>query len=213
MGRIEKEGLRDLVYKELLEMIENSRFTPGTRITVERITEELGVSRTPVWQAVGLLEKEGLVRYVQNKGVFVNELTTAEAIELYVVREGLESMAAGLAVDNISSEALEAMEKNLKEQELALKNKDLILYSQLDFAFHAFVYNAANNKYLIEMLELIKKKMRPLLIHLEEILDVLIQDHISIYTALKLHDREKAIEGFHIHNQRMLEKIIAERQK
>ncbi|MEA5031253.1 MAG: GntR family transcriptional regulator [Sphaerochaeta sp.] len=213
MGRIEKEGLRDLVYKELLEMIENSRFTPGARITVERITEELGVSRTPVWQAVGLLEKEGLVRYVQNKGVFVNELTTTEAIELYMVREGLESMAAGLAIDNITAEILEAMEKNLKEQEIALENKDLILYSQLDFSFHAFVYNAANNKYLIEMLELIKKKMRPLLIHLEEILDVLIQDHISIYMALKQHDREKAIEGFHIHNQRMREKIIAERQK
>ena len=213
MGKIEKEGLRDLVYRELLDMIENSRFSPGARINVERVTEELGVSRTPVWQAVGLLEKEGLVRYIPNRGVFVNELTTDEAIELYSVREVLESMAAELAIDTITPETLDAMEKNLREQEIALENKDLLLYSKLDFTFHALVYNAANNKYLIEMLEILKMKMRPLLIHLEEILDILVQDHKSIYSAFKEHDKEKAVTGFRVHNRRMREKIIIERQK
>ena len=212
MGRIEKEGLRDLVYKELLDMIENSRFLPGARINVEKVTEELGVSRTPVWQAVGLLEKEGLVRYIPNRGVFVQELTTAEAVELYMVREVLESMAAELAAERISSESLRIMEENLREQEDAYEKKDLTLYSQLDFSFHAVVYAAANNKHLIEMLEIIKKKMRPMLIHLEDILDVLIQDHKTIFQALQEHDKEKAILGFKIHNRRMREKIMAERQ-
>lgn len=212
MGRIEKEGLRDLVYKELLDMIENSRFLPGARINVEKVTEELGVSRTPVWQAVGLLEKEGLVRYIPNRGVFVQELTTAEAVELYMVREVLESMAAELAAERISSESLRIMEENLREQEDAYEKKDLTLYSQLDFSFHAVVYAAANNKHLVEMLEIIKKKMRPMLIHLEDILDVLIQDHKTIFQALQEHDKEKAILGFKIHNRRMREKIMAERQ-
>lgn len=212
MGRIEKEGLRDLVYKELLDMIENSRFLPGARINVEKVTEELGVSRTPVWQAVGLLEKEGLVRYIPNRGVFVQELTTAEAVELYMVREVLESLAAELATGHIPQESFREMELNLQEQLIAYENKDLTLYSQLDFSFHAVVYAAANNKHLVEMLEIIKKKMRPLLIHLEDILGELIDDHRMIFLALQELDKERAKLGFQIHNRRMREKIVSERQ-
>lgn len=196
-----------MVYKELFDMIVNSRFLPGARINVEKVTEELGVSRTPVWQAVGLLEKEGLIRYIPNKGVFVQELTTSEAVELYMVREVLEVLAAELATGHISEESFQEMELNLQEQLIALEKNDLTLYSQLDFSFHAIVYAAADNKHLVEMLEIIKKKMRPLLIHLEDILEELIDDHRMILLALKENDQEKAKLGFQIHNRRMREKL------
>ncbi len=212
MGRIEKEGLRDLVYKELHIMIENSRFSPGTRINVEKITEELGVSRTPVWQAIGLLEKEGLIKYVPNVGVFIQELTPSEAIELYSVREELEAMAARLAVDNISSEALSKLEESLQEQKIAVADHDLVLYSKLDYTFHSLIYQASDNKYLIEMLDSIKNKMRPLVHQLETILDDLLMDHEHIFNAFVQKDKKSAELYFKKHNQRM-KKIIKEEQK
>jgi DNA-binding GntR family transcriptional regulator len=210
MGRIEKEGLRDLVYKELHVMIENSRFSPGTRINVEKITEELGVSRTPVWQAIGLLEKEGLIKYIPNVGVFIQELTPSEAIELYSVREVLEAMAARLAVDNISTEALSKLEESLRDQRVAVETHDLVLYSKLDYTFHSLIYQASNNKYLIEMLDLIKKKMRPLVHQLETILDDLLVDHENIFKAFVQKDKKSAESHFKKHNQRMKEIIKME---
>ena len=90
MAKIKRQGLRDLVYRELHEMIENSRFSPGGRIVVEDLTKELGVSRTPVWQAIGLLEREGYLTYKPNVGVFMQEISPNDALDLYSVRGVLE---------------------------------------------------------------------------------------------------------------------------
>ncbi len=203
MGTITRQGLRDVVYERLHEMIENSRFTPGARINVEQLTVELGVSRTPIWQAIGKLENEGFLRSVPNKGVFMQELTPEESIDIYSVREVLECMAAQLASVNISEQTITQMEKNLAEQEQVIKSNDLVAYSQLDFDFHAAVYNSSLNSFLIEMLFDIKKKMRPMVKHMNTILEELYQDHLAILNALRIRDSEAAAEGFRIHNERM----------
>ena len=97
MGTIAKQSLRDLAYQEIHEMIENSRFTPGARINVEELTLEMGVSRTPVLAGYRPAREEGLLYSIPNKGVFMQELSPKEAIDLYSVREVLECMAAELA--------------------------------------------------------------------------------------------------------------------
>lgn len=203
MALINREGLRELVYKQLHEMIENSRFTPGARINVEQLTVEMGVSRTPVWQAIGKLEKEGLLRSVPNKGVFVQELSPEESIDLYSVREVLECMAAELAAVNIDEETLRRMDENLAAQKQILVSKDLVAYSRLDFDFHADVYKASRNAFLIDILNDIKKKMRPMVIHMNTILAELYQDHLDLFEALSAHDSEKARGAFRAHNERM----------
>ncbi len=117
-------------------MIENSRFTPGARINVEDLTLEMGVSRTPIWQAIGQLEKEGLLYSIPNKGVFMQELSPKEAVDLYSVREVLECMAAELASAMIDEGTIGRMEANLAEQRKAIESGDLVAYSKLDFDFH-----------------------------------------------------------------------------
>jgi len=203
MAIANRQGLRELVYKELHDMIENSRFTPGMRINVEQLAAELGVSRTPLWQAIGQLEKEGLLRSVPNKGVFMQELSPAQAVDLYSVREVLECMAAELAARNLCGSDLEPLDRNLADQETVIARADLVGYSRLDFDFHAMVYRASGNAYLIDILNDIKKKMRPMVNHMVDILPDLYRDHLAALDAFRAGDAEAAREAFRIHNERM----------
>ncbi len=203
MSLIVREGLRDIVYKRLHEMIEDSRFVPGTRINVEQLTEEMGVSRTPIWQAVGKLEKEGLLVSVPNKGVFIKVLSPEESIDLYSVREVLECMAAELAAINMDSITITQMEQNLADQKEVIAAADLVAYGRLDAQFHAWVYKASNNNYLIDILGDIQKKMRPMVMHMNVILDDLFMDHNKLFTALKDRNPAAAREAFRNHNERM----------
>lgn len=189
-------------------MIENSRFTPGARINVEDLTLEMGVSRTPIWQAIGQLEKEGLLYSIPNKGVFMQELSPKEAIDLYSVREVLECMAAELASAMIDEGTIGRMEANLAEQRKAIESSDLVAYSKLDFDFHFAVYSSTANGYLIDLLQDIKKRMRPMVQQMNTILPELYQDHLTILEALKSGDAATAKEGFRTHNERMKRLIL-----
>jgi DNA-binding GntR family transcriptional regulator len=193
-------------------MIANHRFQPGTRINVEKITKELGVSRTPVWEAVSRLEQEDLVENIPNRGVFMAVFTPQKALELYAVRQVLEGMAARLAAIRIDQKSLALMTECLKQQQLVVKQQNLNEYSKLDFQFHAIVYEMCGNVYLQEMLEAIKNKMRPiqLSIQVEPVLPRLYEDHVNLLNALRAHDPDKAEKVFREHNQFMIELINKE---
>lgn len=212
MQKIERKKLSNQVYDILKEMIANHRFQPGARINVEQITKELGVSRTPVWEAVSRLEQEDLIENIPNRGVFMAILTPQKALELYAVRELLEGMAARLAATNIDEKTLTKMTACLKQQKLVIKKQDLLGYSKLDFQFHASVYEACRNAYLQEMLEAIKNKMRPikLSLHVEPVLPHLYEDHVRLLSALRAHDPDKAEKVFREHNQFMIALINKE---
>src|SRR5665647_972621 len=116
MLKVNRQRLSHQVYDILKEMIADHRFNPGTRINVEQITKEVGASRTPVWEAVHRLIQEGLLVSIPNRGVFMAALTPKQAIELYTVRESLESLAARLAIPNVNEKTIKKMTKCLDEQ-------------------------------------------------------------------------------------------------
>jgi DNA-binding GntR family transcriptional regulator len=159
---------------------------------------------------VGRLEQEGLIKNIPNRGVFMDELTPQQALQLYEVRELLEGMAARLAAGNISPQGIRRMERNLESQKQVVEESDLVGYSQLDFEFHASVYEACGNPYLQELLETIKNKMRPLTNHLVAILPDLHEDHAKLLEALKAGDPEMAEAAFRGHNQLMRKHILEE---
>lgn len=212
MHKIERKKLSNQVYDILKDMIANHRFQPGARLNVEQITKELGVSRTPVWEAVSRLEQEDLVENIPNRGVFMAILTPQQALELYAVRELLEGMAARLAATNIDEKTLSTMTACLEKQKHVIEKPDLLEYSKLDFQFHAAVYEACGNTYLQEMLETIKNKMRPIKLSLqvEPVLPRLYEDHVRLLSALRAHDPEKAEKVFREHNQFMIALINKE---
>jgi DNA-binding GntR family transcriptional regulator len=207
MGKINRQNLSSQVYSILKEMIVNHRFRPGVRLNVEQLTKQIGVSRTPVWEAVQRLIQEGLLKSIPNRGVFMSELTPEMAIELYTVRGILEGLAARLAVQNIDDKTLERMAKSLEDQRRVIEKNDLIGYSRLSFDFHWIVIESSGNQILKELLELIRNKMRPITMHIEPILLQLYKEHLEILEALKARDPDKAELIFKKHNRHMIEQI------
>jgi len=204
VAKIKRENLNSKVYAALKQMIANYRFKPGARINVEEITKELGVSRTPVWEAIRRLEQEGLVVNTPNKGVFMNILTPEEALDLYAVREVLEGMAARLAAERIDPKTLAKLDKSLEKQVKIISNGDLVAYSQVDFDFHASIYEASGNEFLRELLENIKNKMRPISMHVGDFLQTFYEDHVRLVGALHRGDSQGAEQALREHNQNVM---------
>lgn len=207
MKQVSRQRLSHQVYEILKEMIINQRFSAGTRINVEQLAKELGVSRTPAWEAVHRLLQNGLLENIPNRGVFIATLTPLTAIELYTVREALEGMAGRLAALKMDAPTLKRLEKCLEEQERLVRQVDLIGYSKLDFEFHSLIYKSSGNQILQDMLETIKYKMRPLAMHVEQILPNLYRGHRSIVKALKTGDPDLAEKAFREHNRLMIDHI------
>lgn len=207
MPKIKFEKLSDKVFEALKEMISDFRFRPGAWINVEELAKELGVSRTPVWEAVRRLEQQGLLINVPNRGVFMRELTPEMALELYSVREVLEGMAGRLAARRMDGQVLKQMEKCLGKQRRAIENNDMVGYSRLDYEFHAAIYENCGNAYLQEVLEGCKNKMRPLSTHIEPIIDRLYQDHVEVLEALKAKDPAQTEKKLRKHIQEMIRLI------
>lgn len=207
MSKINRQNLTSQVYSILKEMIVNHRFRPGVRLNVEQLAKQIGVSRTPMWEAVQRLIQEGLLKSIPNRGVFMSELTPETAIELYTVRGVLEGLAARLAVQNMDDRIIDKMNKNMEEQRKVIERDDLISFSRLSFEFHSLVSGLCENQILKEMLELIRNKMRPITMHIEPILPQLYQDHLNIMETLRRRDPDKAEALFRDHNRQMIEQI------
>ncbi len=203
-------SLSDQVYTVLKGMICDHRFSPGARVNVEEITKELGVSRTPVWEAVRRLQQEGLLENIPNRGVFMAELSLQKALYLYAVREVLEGLAAKAAAQLISDQALAKMEGILERQKASVEARDLLVYSRLDFDFHAVVYEESGNPVLKEMLDSVRHKMRPMSLRTGSILPQLYEDHLALYQAFKAHDPAQAEAVFLRHNRRMIDLITSQ---
>ena len=197
MAKIKKEVMSSKVYAALKDMIADYRFKPGARVNVEKVSRELGVSRTPVWEAVRRLEQEGLVKNIPNRGVFMVEMTLETAYELFQVRGALERLVAKLAAENMDNRAFEKLSDCVEEQLKVIEKEDPIGYSRLDFEFHSIIYKASRIAVLQEVLESVRTKMQPVNMQIMPILPRLYQDHIQILEALRAKDPDYGGEGFH----------------
>ncbi len=211
-GTLKRVTLKEQAYQALREMIRSYRFTPGGWINVEQLAKELGVSRTPVWQALKQLEGEGLVRHEPNRGIRMVEMTREMAVDLYLVRGELEGLAARLAAAAMDREILDQMKELLEEQEGIVARSDVLAYSGSDFRFHALLYEASGNWLLKELLGNIKSRARPLGCDITPILEQLYQDHLAVVVALGAGDAEGAEQAMRAHNRRMRRLVAGERE-
>ena len=199
--------LKEQADKALREMISSYRFLPGKWINVERLAKDLGVSRTPVWQAMMDLEKEGLVEHIPNHGIRMAEMTLQMAHDLYTVRGLLEGLAGRFAAENMSKRTLARLESIIGNQEKMVENQDVVSYSKSDFRFHGLIYETCGNWLLRDLLENIKARSRPFVCDIKPIMSGLYQDHIEAVDALKKHDPARAERVMRKHNLRMRRRI------
>ena len=205
--KVVKINLNAQVYDVLKEMIADRRFTPGSYINVEKLSQELGVSRTPIWEAVRRLEQEGIVIHTPHKGVRVRELTRKMALDLYEVRENMESLAARLAAERATPEVLLAMEECLSEQEKIVKEEDAVAYSNADHRFHLLIYDASGNELLKDILSGLRYKALPLAFKLSPHFSEFIEYHRQILDAFRSKDGQAAENAIRQHNRQMIDLI------
>jgi len=198
--------LRDVVFQTLRQAILRGELKPGERLMEIQLANKLGVSRTPIREAIRKLELEGLVLMIPRKGAEVAEITEKSLRDVLEVRRALEELSVRLACDRITPEILEQLEKTAKEFEKILKNGDVTEIAQADVHFHDVIYKAADNQRLLQLLNNLGEQMyryRVEYLKNPSIHGQLIKEHEELIHHIKEHEKEKAVEIIcqHIDNQ------------
>ena len=142
----------------LRDAILSGDYSPGERLVQEEIAERFGGSRIPVREALRDLESEGLVRFVANAGARVADLSLAECIEVYQMRERIEPLLLRYSAEGLDREALEALQEMATEME-ATADPDLFI--ALDRAFHLSMYRRAQTRVLGDLVTTLWNKTQP----------------------------------------------------
>ena len=154
--------LRDVVFETLRDAIIRQVLKPGERLMEIQLADEMGVSRTPVREAIRKLELEGLVVMVPRKGAYVAGVSMTDIHEVYEVRSALEMLAVTLAAERITDEELDALERQvLRESEEESKKDgslDNIIY--IDSSFHDIIYQAAHNQRLVQFVNILQEQLQ-----------------------------------------------------
>jgi DNA-binding GntR family transcriptional regulator len=137
--------LRDLVLDAIRAAIMNGTLQPRERLMEIQMAEELGVSRTPIREALRKLELEGFIVMVPRKGAYVSDLSFKDIADVFEIRAALEGLAAGLAAERITEEELERLERLLVEKQEAITQDDIGKLVEVDTKFHELMYQASRN--------------------------------------------------------------------
>ena len=143
--------LRDVVFEHLREAIIKGKLKPGERLMEMQLAEELGVSRTPVREAIRKLELEGLVIMIPRRGAYVADLSIKDVAETFEIRLALEALAASLAAERITPEECEEMDRLLERIGESIRQNDVKQTAALDEEFHNLLYQASRNDRLVQI--------------------------------------------------------------
>lgn len=139
---------QNIAYSYLCSSIIGGHLEPGTPIIEREICENLGVSRTPVREALRRLSSEGLVDFITNRGAFVSNLSKEKVLQLYEVKEALEIMAAILCVERSTESDLQKLEQCIDDQEMHLRKGNVGRSLDEDMRFHVLLVKSCGNKML-----------------------------------------------------------------
>lgn len=212
--------LRDVVFNTLRQAILTGELKPGERLMEIHLANRLGVSRTPIREAIRKLELEGLVTMIPRRGAEVAQITEKSMSDVLEVRRAMDALCAELACDRISEEELAKLEVACENFEKATKTKDVKKIAQADVELHDIILQATGNQRLIQLINNLSEQMYRY--RFEYIKDfsqheTLVEEHKMIYESLMSRDKERASEAakVHIDNQKktIIQQIRLEREK
>lgn len=187
--------LRDVVFQTLRKAILRGELKPGERLMEIALANKLGVSRTPVREAIRMLEQEGLVIMIPRKGAQVAQITMKDLNDVLEVRMGLEELAMQFACKRITQEQVAELKRALLEIERLMASDDVTALAQADVDFHDIIYRATDNRRLNQIINNVREQMYRY--RVEYLKDsrtrgTLLQEHREIYQAVATRDVEKA---------------------
>jgi len=198
--------LRDVVFNTLRQAILRGELKPGERLMEIQLANKLGVSRTPIREAIRKLELEGLVLMIPRRGAEVAEITEKNLMDVLEVRKALEELAAGLACERISKEQIQELKVAAREFEESLKSEDITKIAEADVRFHDIIFYATNNQRLITLLNNLREQMYRFRIEYlkhKEYHAQLLAEHERMIELIEKKDKDEVCEvmGKHIDNQ------------
>lgn len=198
--------LRDVVFNTLRQAILRGELKPGERLMEIQLANKLGVSRTPIREAIRKLELEGLVLMIPRKGAEVAEITEKSLRDVLEVRRALEALAVQLACDKMTEIELLELERSAQSFKLVLRTKDISKIATADVNFHDIIYQATGNDKLIQLLNNLREQMYRFRVeHLKKVKyhEQLVKEHDEIIEKLKEKKKHEVTEAVcrHVDNQ------------
>lgn len=212
--RIEEHlSLQERVYRRLREAIVSGSLAPGQRLIETSLAEQLGVSRSPVREAIRRLAQDGLVTFVPRRGVSVGNPSPGEVEEVYTIRGALEALAARLAACRRSARQLEQLRRTLARMERATENGDHSGLLRADNDFHRALVEASGNQRLIEiaaaLLDTSRRVRQSVLSGDTSWARTTWENHRAVLAALESPDPEAAAMLVSTHMERAKERMLA----
>lgn len=210
--------LRDVVFNTLREAILKGELKPGERLMELQLASKLGVSRTPIREAIRMLEQEGLAVTVPRKGAEVAKMTEKDMEDVLVIRAALDELAAQLACDEIDDEQLKLLQASRRNFENCIQSGDVKQIAQADVEFHDRIYQATGNAKLINMLNNLREQMyryRVEYLKDETNYPTLITEHQDLVEGIRRRDKEyvTAVMKRHVSNQAEAVKQMIQQQE
>ncbi|HYC66405.1 MAG TPA: GntR family transcriptional regulator [Reyranellaceae bacterium] len=193
-----RETFKDKAYTALRNVIVRSdiyRSRTDIRLDERQLAQEFGISRTPVREAMAQLEREGFVRTVPRRGIYVVRKTKQEVIEMITAWAALESMAARLITQTATDEEIAGLRRMFAAYEGDKLHARLDEYSEVNIRFHQTIIEMSGNSVLIQLAENLFTHMRMIrgqTIGEEDRADRSIHDHMNIIRAIEARDTERA---------------------
>lgn len=189
-------SLTDEIANIIRERILKGEYRIGEKIKETQIATELQVSRTPIREAFKLLETEGLIDYVPNRGCFAKGFTKQDIEDIYAVRKALEVLSVEWAVNRITDEEVARLQEQSDLMEFYTSRKESKKVLEINSDFHGIIYNAAGSRFMAQVLRSYKEYIERTrqVIHSEqrEYLNEILTEHKAILDAIKDRDLERA---------------------
>ena len=208
--------LREAVFNTLRQQILTGELKPGERLMEVTLAEKLGVSRTPIREAIRKLEQEGMAQTIPRRGAVVAMMTEKDMEDVLQVRRALEDLAVQIACEQISISQIKELETAMMRFEECTKKDDLAETVRADVEFHDIIYAATGNKRLMSIMSGFGEQMcryRVEYLKERENYPVLVEEHEGIVDGLKRRDMEAVTEIMrrHVTNQAVeMKRIIRE---
>jgi DNA-binding GntR family transcriptional regulator len=192
---VENLTLWQRVYDHLRAEILSGRLQPGAELAEVALSEQLGVSRGPLREAIGRLASEGLVTVRPRRGAVVRSLSKQEFVELYQVREALEMLAVRLAVPRLGPDDIAELDELVATMAERAERDEVAEFFEANSAFHVRLVMASGNAKLLELYEQLVAQLgryRLRSLKLRGNLDRSVAEHAAILRAAKRGDADRA---------------------
>jgi DNA-binding GntR family transcriptional regulator len=188
MKKLRRSSLGEDAYTVVRELfVDGDRYSAGDKVSVEELSRELGVSRTPLWGAIYRLEAEGIVKVVARHGVYLIKYDPNKAIEIYGAREALEGMTARLAAERITERQISALQRHIEMQREHLRKDELDKYRVVAFQFHEEIINIAGSATLAQLLQSLFAQIKVMRVQ---------EKYTPTQLSQSCDDQEKLLEAF-----------------